>query len=101
MDALREYERKVIETLTKHVLPRAVLSAVTTSAPVTVEHTGAGYFLTVRHPGLPKGRMVCNNPILMGKSQGVETGFVVFLEDHQLTLECHAWGSEPVPGSYR
>ena len=101
MDALRDYERKVIEALTGQVLPRAVLRAVTSSAPVTVEHTAAGYFLTVRHPGLPKARMVCNKPILIGKGQGVETGFVIFLEDHELTLECHAWGGESVPDSYR
>jgi hypothetical protein len=101
VQALREYERKVIEILTKPVLPAPVLVAVTSLEPESVEHTGVGYFLTLRHPALPKERIVCDEPMLLGRSDGVETGFVVFLENNQLTLECHSWGDDQVPASYR
>ena len=98
--ALRSYERQVIEILTRSVLPAEVLTAVTNLEPVKIEHTGAGYFLTLRHAALPKERIVCAEPVVIGRSDGLETGFVVFLQDNELTLECHGWGDE-APASYR
>src|SRR5258708_7178198 len=98
MRALKEYETRVIRILTKDVLAPAVLDAVAENGElVSCEHTGAGYFLTLRHSGLPKQRIVCDKPWVVGKSQGVETGFIVFLENNELTLECHAWSQNSVP----
>jgi hypothetical protein len=31
----------------------------------------------------------------------VHSGFVVFLENGELTLECHSWGDVQIPESYR
>jgi len=87
--------------LTKGVLPPAVLDTVANASPVTYEYTGAGYFLTLRHASLPKERIVCDKPRVVGRSEGLETGFIVFLENHELTLECHAWSQNSVPETYR
>ena len=39
--------------------------------------------------------------MLIGDSNGIETGFIVFIEDNQITIECHAWGDQEVPRNYR
>jgi hypothetical protein len=68
---------------------------------VSCEHTGVGYFLTVSHPALPHSRIVCDTPVVVGRTRGIECGFVVFLEGGELTLECHSWGDEPLPADLR
>ncbi len=102
MLGLRDYEKKVIAILTKDVLPWDVLNAVTTAGEVVdYEYTGVGYFLTLRHSSLPTERVVCDEPMIIGKSAYTETGFVVFLENNELMLECHTWGEDSIPESYR
>jgi hypothetical protein len=59
------------------------------------------YFLTVRHPSLLSGRTVCDRPRLVGRSGSIACGFVVFLENGELTLECQTWGPESVPVDFR
>ena len=102
MEVLRDFEQTAIELLTRDVLSPEVLAEFKRSAEfVSCKHTGYGYFLTLRHPKLPEKRVVCHRPTLIGVSEGIETGFVIFLENHELTLECHSWGDETVPDNYR
>lgn len=102
MGGVREYERKVIRILTKDVLPPDVIDAVISAGEiVSYEHTGVGYFLTLRHARLPSERIVCDEPMVLGRANGIETGFVVFLENRQLMLECHSWGDDSIPETYR
>ena len=90
---MRPFERDVVGRLAEGRIPREVLERVF-SAPADLDHTGVGYFLTVRDAGLPRDKMVLDTPLLVGRSAGLEVGFVVFIEDHELTLECHGWGTE-------
>jgi hypothetical protein len=102
VDELREFERQVIDLLAGKVLSRATLEAVKSDAEIIdYRATGHGYFLTLRHPELPRERRVCHQPLLRGDCGGIDTGFVIFLENGQLTLECHGWGDKPVPHTYR
>jgi hypothetical protein len=55
----------------------------------------------VAHPDLPQARTVCNQPTVIGRGDGYTCGFVVFLEDGQLVLECHDWGSDGLPDDLR
>jgi hypothetical protein len=68
---------------------------------VRCEYSGCGYFVTVRHPLLPEPRSVYNEPKVMGTSGDVEAGYLVFIQDHELMLECHTWGAVEVPASFR
>ena len=68
---------------------------------VGYEYTGSGYYLTVRHPNLPKDRIVCSKPIIVGESENIQCGFVVFLENNELTIECHSWGELEIPENFR
>jgi hypothetical protein len=68
---------------------------------VSCRHTGVGYFLTVRHAALPASRVVCHEPVIVGRTKDIECGFVAFLEGGELTLECHSWGDSPLPSDLR
>jgi hypothetical protein len=101
VSALATFERAVVAALVSDHLPAHVVESVLENAElVSFEATGAGYLLTVAHPLLPAARTVCNTPMLIGRADDLECGFVVFLENGELTLECHAW-SDALPDDFR
>jgi hypothetical protein len=101
MGVLKDYEREVLYTLASDALSPRQLSAVADEGElVGYEYTGCGYFLTVRHESLPRERIVCDRPFLGGSAGGVRCGFIIFIEDGELTIECHPWG-ENVPEDFR
>lgn len=102
MSAFSDYEREVIEILVGEHFPAETVAAIIDAAThVSYEHTGIGYFLTVRHPVIPRGRLVCSAPLLTGRFGEDDCGFVCFIEHGELTLECHSWGDGPVPEDIR
>ena len=68
---------------------------------VSYESSSCGYFVTVAHPMLPAERMVYSVPPVVGTAEDVEAGFLVFVENGELMLECHAWGAKEVPADFR
>ncbi len=56
------------------------------------EYTGSGYFLAISHPNLPDKRIVCDEPIVMGEADNITCGFIIFIENRELVIECHSWG---------
>ncbi len=102
MSVFRDFERDVVKTLVGRRRPEREVEAVLASASlVSLEHTGFGYYLTVRHPVIQEQQIVCDQPALIGKFGDVYCGFVVFLGGGELTLECHAWGGDPIPEDFR
>lgn len=102
MSIFRRYEQEVITRLCQGALPPTRLTAVLDDAALTdLEYTEIGYFVTATHDGLPSQRTVCNKPLLIGYADGLEVGFVVFLENKELTLECHSWSGDPIPQDMR
>lgn len=63
--------------------------------------TGVGYFLTLRHRDLPDQRVVLDKPLVSGTAGNLLTGFVAFVENGEVTLECHSYAGETVPENYR
>jgi len=102
MKSFTEFERQVVAILVAPHLPEDVVVAVLDSgAFVSYDYTGSGYYLTVRHPALPSARIVCDEPNMIGKSGDIVCGFLIFLQDGELTLECHTWGPRDVPEDFR
>ena len=102
MKPFKEFERKVVKVLVSSRLPVDEIEAVLeTGTFLSYDYTGSGYYLTVRHPSLPSDRVVCDMPLLKGTSGKIVCGFVVFLENGELTLECHTWGPVDVPEDFR
>ena len=102
MTGFKEFEIEAIRLLTAHVLSAEALSHVERApALADYEYTGCGYFATLRHESLPRDRVVCHELKVVGESRGIRAGFIVFLENHELILECHDWGRENVPADFR
>ena len=102
MSILREYEKTVVRLLVSGVLSRQQLDAVIREGKlVEYNYTGCGYFLTIKHADLPIERVVCDTPKLTGRADGIISGFVVFIEGGELTIECHSWGDVDVPEWFR
>lgn len=102
MSHFRPHELEVLRLLVAPALGGEAVDAISRdSVFVGLKHTGVGYFLTVRHASLPAVRTVYSEPMLTGRSGEVHSGFVVFLEDGELTLECYSWGDDQIPESYR
>lgn len=103
MSVLKDYEIEVLRALGGRVLSPEHIKAVVeagTLADFTVT-PNTGYFLTVAHPDLPPGRVVCHEPLVRGEAAGVTCGFVIFIENRGITIECHDWGEQNIPDDFR
>ena len=68
------------------------------------EYSGNGYFLTIRNVLLPKEREVISKPIIIGQSNlnaELLLGFIIFVEQGELTIECHSYRAVNLPNSIR
>jgi hypothetical protein len=102
MAAFKKFEIEAIRLLTANVLSAEALSQVEqASALDDYEYTGCGYFATLRHESLPIDRVVCHELKVIGESRGIKVGFILFLENHELMLECHDWGIQNIPADFR
>ena len=102
MSVFRNYEQKVLNLLVSAVFsPQELNCIIQDSELVDLEHTGSGYFLEVSHPSFPKERIVCHKPTVIGEADGITCGFVVFIENNNLTIECHDWGESDIAGDFR
>ncbi len=101
-EIFKDFELKVLQTLVANKLPTEAFNEIIQNAEfVSYEYTGCGYFLTVQHFNLPVERQVCSEPIVIGEVDNIQCGFIVFLENREMTIECHSWGEIDVPENFR
>lgn len=99
---IKQFEINVIEALASDALGVETVQRIfSTATEVSCEFTGVGYFLEIRHPELPTKRHVCSEPQVSGYHNNLQVGFVLFIEDGALTLECHTYGNESLPTNFR
>jgi hypothetical protein len=102
MKLFREFEKQVLRLLVTPQLGADAVEAIERDAElVNFDHSGVGYFLTVSHPRITTGRVVCNKPMITGRFHSTLCGFIVFIENGELTLECYAFGDDTVPKDIR
>ena len=93
MSEFLPFEAEIVRVLCEKALDAEVLELVLREATlVELDYTGHGYCLTVRHEGLPVERVVCHVPSVSGSAEGILCGFLVFIEENELMLECHGYG---------
>src|SRR5688572_24889701 len=102
MIQLAPFEVDVLNRLTENKLPSGVLlRAIQDGEFVGYEHTGVGYYYKFRHPDLPSERRVCDKPMVLGEWCGIQVGFLAFVENNELMLECCSWGDDLIPADLR
>lgn len=102
MGHFREFEEFVIDLLALGTLTPELIARVKKGAEfISYEPTGNGYFFKVGHPELPVERHMCTVPLVIGEAGGIRTAFVLYLQNHQMTIECHGFGDQEIPKSYR
>jgi hypothetical protein len=103
MGAFKDFELQAIGLMADGALSAEQLAALRElDAPADYRYTGSGYYLTVRHPALPRAARTLSEPALVGSSGDVRCGFVVHLDGNgELCLECHTWGAVDVPEDMR
>ncbi|PKO78700.1 MAG: hypothetical protein CVU21_01780 [Betaproteobacteria bacterium HGW-Betaproteobacteria-15] len=100
MPAFREFEMGAIRLMAAGILTEAQLRAVQ-EADKPCRYNYTGYYLTVAHASLPTEQRTLSDPPVVGNAGEVQAGFVVFLGDQEVTLECHSWGVIDVPEDFR
>lgn len=102
MPAFREFEMEAIRLMARGVLSEEQLHAVQAAdRPCRYTYTGSGYYLAISHASLPIEQKTLSYPPVVGNVGEIQAGFVVFLGDQELTLECHTWGAVDVPEDFR
>jgi hypothetical protein len=98
----RPFEIEALRFMLGPELTAAWLEEIVTSAKlVSYNYSGSGYFLTVTHSVLPQERSVFSDRPVVGNAGDIQVGFVAFVQDRELMLECHTWGAIDVPSVFR
>lgn len=102
MGFLKSFEIEVLQALGGRTLSAPQVVKLSEDGElVSLDFSGVGYPLTLRHRDLPDARVVLDKPIVTGKADDLLTGFAAFVENGEVTLECFSYGGEPVPEDYR
>lgn len=100
MSHFRAFEDEAFRLLGAATLGEALVATVCRDAEfVSFNHSGVGYFLTVRHHLLPKARVVLCQPVVLGQVGEVVGSFLAFAQDNELTLEYA--GTSDIPANVR
>jgi hypothetical protein len=102
MSHFRPFEVQALQLLLDPELGSSTTAQVVRDSElVGYEYSGCGYFLTVRHKLLPTKRIVCGDPIVDARSGDVRAGYIAFVENGELMLECYTAGAIEVPSDFR
>lgn len=102
MSVFRNFEIEAIRQLLEPILGADRVNALVYEAEfIGYDYSGCGYFLTVKHSSLPQNRFVYSSPLVIGRAGDVESGFLIFVENGELTLECCTLGEVEVPDDFR
>ena len=98
---LKPHELRVMDLLVSDVISSNIMNSIKTNPTITdYDITGHGYFITITNSDLPIERIVCHEPMIIGESNGVESTFLIYIEKHELTIECAGIGEIEPPEDY-
>ena len=99
---MREFEKEVLSLLLAERFPEDQLKRIIHGAEIAeYEYTGSGYFLSIVHPEIPQETSTWDKPIFVGEADRIVCGFIAFIANGRITLECHSWGELEVPENFR
>lgn len=93
---MKEFEINILqELLNQNDLRNIQLSEVFKDE--VVEFSGAGYFVTIKDKRLPIQRVVLQKPDIRGILGNIDVGYIAFIENSELMLECFSYDNEVLP----
>ncbi len=98
---LTKYEIEVLNIMLKNKFDIQQLDLIIKSPITGYDYTGAGYFLEITNDIFSVQRNVISEPTLIGKADNFQVGFILFIENKKLVIECHSWGIENLPSTIR
>ena len=93
---MKNFERKIIDELIQASELKDIFLSSTLENEV-LEINSAGYFLTIKDPTLPEHRIKLDSPDIRGKLGGIEVGYLAFVKNSELVLECYTYEQEISP----
>lgn len=99
----KNYEVEALQLLLAPEFSREALTDLLNGAESPqVEYTKYGFYISIKHSKIGKARRVYDGPTtLSGRWREHTAGFIVFLENDQLTLEIYPWDGETLPADFR
>ena len=99
---LNRYEILVLELMLKNKLDKKGLVNFFDDYEIYgFEYTGSGYFLQIRAANFNFKKETINKPILISENAEFNVGFLLFLDQNEIVLECHSWGESNPPENVR
>ena len=95
------YEIEVLTLMLDDKFSKEEINSIINSPITGYDYTGARYFLELMNNILPIDRITLSEPGLMGRTNQFNVGFLVFIENSKLVLECHSWGIDNPPETIR
>lgn len=99
---LKPYEQKVIEILFTNGFPSVELAELFSSSQVVgYEYTGSGYFLKLINDKFNFKEQTLYKPTVSGKCAEFTVGFLIYLNENEIVLECHSFDEVNPPENIR
>lgn len=99
---LSQYEVEVLQLMLQSKLGADVWNGFLENCRiVTFGFTGNGYFLTIKQRDCLFEKETIHNPVVIGKTANFDVGFLLFLEEDEIILECHGWSETSPPENIR
>ena len=65
------------------------------------DYTGVGYFLKIIHHQSFFEQETISKPVVTGKFEGCFVGFILYIEQGYICIECHNWGGKELSENVR
>ena len=102
MIKFKDFEKEIVSVLAGSVLLDEELSRIFAEGECWLDDDHeAGYFINVRHPVIPTVRNVISEPAAQTVVGESCVGFVIFIENHELSIDASPWGEANVPSDFR
>lgn len=98
---LVQYEIDAIYILLTAKFDKYQIHNLITTSVSGFEFTGAGYFIEIQNDLLPIKRSVYSHPMIIGHGENSKIGFIIFIENRTMIVECHTWGEENIQSGIR
>ncbi len=98
----KPFEKEIVSVLAGGVFSEEEQSQIFSEGTCWFENDHeAGYFINVKHPLIPETRNVIDDPNVIAEVGETSVGFVIFIENNELSIDAFPWGEANIPPDFR